>query len=102
NAMVKFAQQASQHAYLDADWYSRIEELRVTIAKLISADKEEIAFVKNTSEGLALVANGLDWREGDRVVSTNVEYPANAYPWIDLAGRKGIEFLRVEEVEDAA
>lgn len=101
SAMAKFAQQASQHAYIGADWYTQIEQLRVSAAELISADKEEIAFVKNTSEGLALVANGLDWRDGDRIVSTNVEYPANAYPWIDLIGRKGIDLVRVEEVEDA-
>jgi selenocysteine lyase/cysteine desulfurase len=103
-AIVKYAGQAAEDAYIDSGWFKQIETLRKTLAGLINADRSEIAFVKNTSEGLALVANGIDWQPGDRIVTTAVEYPANAYPWIDLQQRKGIELIRVEEkqCEDGA
>lgn len=100
-ALVKYAGQASENAYLDTTWFKQIEEFRRTIATLIAADRSEIAFVKNTSEGLSFVANGIDWNKGDRIVTTAIEYPANAYPWIDLQQRKGIDLVRVEEVVDA-
>ena len=85
--IVKYAGHASEHAYIDSGWYKQIEQLRHTVANLLNATKDEIAFIKNTSEGLALVANGIEWREGDRIVTTSIEYPANAYPWIDLQQR---------------
>jgi cysteine desulfurase / selenocysteine lyase len=64
---------------------------------LINAHPDEIAFIKNTSEGLAFAANGLDWKAGDEVISTAVEYPANVYPWMDLAQRAGIRHVMVPE-----
>lgn len=101
-AMVKYAGEATERAYLDAQWYKRIEEIRATAGRYIGAEKDEIAFVKNTSEGLGMVAGGLQWREGDRIVTTAVEYPANVYAWLDLQQRKGVQVTRVEEVVDAA
>ncbi|WP_339855977.1 aminotransferase class V-fold PLP-dependent enzyme [Roseovarius nubinhibens] len=57
------------------------------VAELIGADRGEIAFVKNTTEGLVTVANGLDWREGDNVILPAIEYPSNVYCWMKLANR---------------
>jgi len=99
-AMVKYAGQAAEQAYIGSGWYRDIEQLRTAAAALIGARRAEIAFVKNTSEGLAQVAHAIDWREGDRIVTTAVEYPANAYPWIDLQQRRWVELVRVEEVVD--
>lgn len=59
------------------------------IARLIGARADEIAFVKNTTEGLSIVANGLDWRDGDTVVVADIEYPSNVYCWMHLA-RRGV------------
>ena len=102
-AIVKYAGQAAEEAYIDCNWFKQIEVLRKARQALSTPSRSEIAFVKNTSEGLALVANGIDFQPGDRIVTTAVEYPANAYPWIDLQKRKGIELIRVEEkqFEDA-
>src|SRR5204863_7262774 len=50
----------------------------------------DIAFVKNTSEGIGIVAEGLPWRDGDNVVTAAEEYPSNLYPWLNLAPR-GVE-----------
>lgn len=64
-------------------------EIKPKIALLIGADSSEIAFVKNTTEGLNIVANGLDWQDGDNVVIADIEYPSNVYPWMNLA-RRGV------------
>lgn len=96
-AIRRYAAQAETQAYIDSGWYRDVEKLRELAGGLINAQKEEIAFVKNTSEGLATVANGLRWRRGDRVVTTSVEYPANIYPWMDLAERYGVELVKVSE-----
>ena len=61
---------------------------RQRFASLIGSDQEEVAFVRNTSHGLSIVAAGLSWREDDRImVATDLEYPSNVYPWLDLDKR---------------
>ena len=61
--------------------------IKSRIARLIGARADEIAFVKNTTEGLVTVANGLDWRDGDNVIVADIEYPSNVYCWMRLAKR---------------
>jgi selenocysteine lyase/cysteine desulfurase len=80
------AQFGSRH-YMD--WLATYEGLRVAAARLIGAESSEIALVKNTSEGIATVAMGLDWKPGDRIVAFLEEFPANLYPWKKLE-EKGI------------
>ena len=65
-------------------------EIKERIARLIGAERSEIAFIKNTTEGIVTVANGLDWREGDNVLVADIEYPSNVYCWMNLA-RRGVE-----------
>lgn len=72
----------------ERQWEARAEHTRRLAARLIGAAPEEIAFVRNTSHGLGLVAEGLDWRPGDEVaVATSIEYPSNVYPWLHLKDR---------------
>lgn len=54
---------------------------REAAAGLIGAAPDDVAFVSNTAEGIAKVAEGLDWKDGDEVVLGDLEYPANVYPW---------------------
>ncbi|MBN1206900.1 MAG: aminotransferase class V-fold PLP-dependent enzyme [Myxococcaceae bacterium] len=69
-------------------WEARAEHVRRLAARIIGAQPEELAFVRNTSHGLGLVAEGLDWRPGDEVaVATSLEYPSNVYPWLHLRDR---------------
>jgi cysteine desulfurase/selenocysteine lyase len=72
-----------------------VSETRVLAARLIEAGEGEIAFVGSTSMGLAMVAAGLHWERGDNVVCYRDDYPANVYPWMDLAWR-GVETRFVE------
>ena len=68
---------------------SSFEEARSATAALINASPDEIAFVENTATGISIVANGLPLKPGDEVVLTDMEYPANVYPWMNLA-QKGV------------
>ena len=97
DALRRFAMQAETIAYIDTGWYRDIGALRQSAAAMINATRDEIAFVKNTSEGLAIVANGVAWNTGDRIVTTAVEYPANVYPWMELARSRGVELVMVPE-----
>ncbi len=101
-AMMTFARQAEQQAYLGTYWYRDVEHLRVEAAALINAHRDEIAFVKNTSEGISIVANGIDWQWGDRIVTTGVEYPANIYPWMEQVRNTGVKLVMVPEESDSA
>ena len=69
------------------EWLAAYDGLRVAAARLVNADRSEIALVKNTSEGIATVALGLDWKPGDRMVAFLEEFPANYYPWKRLESR---------------
>ncbi|MFQ5418364.1 MAG: aminotransferase class V-fold PLP-dependent enzyme [Myxococcota bacterium] len=99
DALRRYALEAtSQGARRYGRSYDReIERVRGRAAQLVGARPEEIAFVKNTTEGLGLVAAGLDWRRGDRVVSCDLEYPSNVYPWWQLAPR-GVETVMLPGV----
>jgi cysteine desulfurase/selenocysteine lyase len=68
-------------------WMACYDGLRAAAAKMINAAPGEIAIVKNTSEGIATIALGLDWRPGDKIVAFHGEFPANQYPWQKLASR---------------
>ncbi len=71
-------------------WMAAYEAVRVATARLIGAQPGEIALVKNTSEGIATVAMGLDWHPGDRIVCFREEFPANYLPWQRLM-TKGVQ-----------
>ncbi|HEV8660366.1 MAG TPA: aminotransferase class V-fold PLP-dependent enzyme [Thermoanaerobaculia bacterium] len=82
------------------EWYHEYELLRQAAAHLINAGPDEIAILKNTSEGLSFVAEGFRWQPGDNVITTDLEFPSNFAPWKNLA-RRGVE-LRVVESRDGA
>ena len=79
-------------------WTRTYTRTRRAAARLIGARPSEIAFVKNTTEGILMVANGLRWRPGDNVVICDRGFPANVYPWLNLASRK-VDTRMVAEVE---
>ena len=101
-AMRTLAEDVLRYGSLHYDrWLETYEGLRVAAAKLIGADRSEIALVKNTSEGIATVAMGLNWHPGDKVVAFREEFPANVFPWMRLeAARVGVEWLSVTDSLD--
>lgn len=90
-AVAAFAAEARDFGRLHyRAWEQRAEEVRAAAAALVGGGADEIAFVASTSDGLATIAGGLEWRAGDSVVVAADEFPANVYPWWDLA-RLGVE-----------
>lgn len=78
-------------------WLATKERARTLLAEMIGARPEQIAFMRNTSDGLSCVANGLRWREGDNLVTFRGEFPSNAYPWLRLREAFGVEVRSCEE-----
>ena len=99
-AMTAFVEDATINGAVNVDdWVETAEQCRSLAAKLINADASEIAFMKNTTQGILIAANGIDWNQGDNVVTTAVEFPANVYPWWSLKERYGVETRMVPEKE---
>lgn len=71
----------------------RIREL---YGRLLGVAAEEIAITKHTAEGVNVIAQGYPWRDGDEILTVNVEYPSNVYPWWNLEGR-GVRVRTVPE-----
>jgi cysteine desulfurase/selenocysteine lyase len=108
DAMRKLTEDALHFGSLHyADWLECHDGLRRGTAQLVNGTPEEVAIVKNTSEGIATIAMGLDWRAGDKIVAFSEEFPANQYPWQRLE-KKGvtIQWLSatstLEQIDQAA
>ncbi|MFN3713357.1 MAG: aminotransferase class V-fold PLP-dependent enzyme [Alcanivoracaceae bacterium] len=91
-AVSRFAMENTHQGARDYPrWLATEQRLRERLAVLIHADSaDDIALLKNTSEGLSLVAFGIDWRPGDVVLISDQEFPSNRIPWQALT-RFGVE-----------
>ena len=73
-------------------WMEIEDSLREQARRLINAGSAaEIALLKSTSEGLSVVAYGVDWQPGDNVVTSRQEFPSNRIVWESLHERYGVE-----------
>ena len=73
------------------DWIATKNRARSLIAAMLNVKAEQIAFMRNTSDGLATVANGLTWQTGDNIVTFAKEFPANFYAWRRIRDAFGVE-----------
>jgi cysteine desulfurase/selenocysteine lyase len=74
----------------------KVIEVREKFQGFLNAQRpEEIIFTRNTSEGLNLVANCLDFKKGDVVLTTDREHNSNLVPWQVQAHKKGIKHMVV-------
>lgn len=72
-------------------WIATKESARKLLASLLGARPEQVAFMRNTSDSLATVANGFKWQPGDNLVTFQKEFPSNIYPWLRLRQAFGVE-----------
>lgn len=79
------------------DWLSTKEATRKLLAGLLGARPEQVAFMRNTSDALSTIANGLPWKKGDNIVTFRGEFPSNMYPWLRLRDAFGVEVRMCEE-----
>ena len=76
-----------------------VNNARPKLQKLIGAkEAHEIAFVKNTAEGISILANGLTYHEGDNIVIADQEHQSVLFPWIAVHERFGVELKVVKSV----
>lgn len=100
DAIARFAQENITFGARDYPHWLEVErQLRDFLAQLIGAPSpDDISLLKNTSEGLSLVASGLQWRPGENILSFAGEFPSNRIVWESL-GARGVE-LRLASLDD--
>ena len=89
-ALQDYTSDVYENAGADAWSAVNVAETRVAMAELLGAKPSEIAFTKNTTEGLNIAAHGFDLKPGDNVVLTDLEHVANVWVWKHWEA-KGIE-----------
>ena len=72
-------------------WVATKDRSRVLISEMLKVRPEQVAFLRNTSDGIASIANGLPWRSGDNIVSFAAEFPSNYYAWRRIRDDFGVE-----------
>lgn len=75
------------------DWQNNHLSCRHLGSQLVGCESDDVSIVRSTSEGLSLIAEGLDWAKGDEVLVGNEEFAANVSPWLGLA-RRGVKIVR--------
>jgi len=70
--------------------YKFSDKLRAKMAESIHADVKEIALARSTSDALSAFANGIRFKMGQNVVANDLEFPSNAYAWMNLK-QKGVD-----------
>lgn len=68
----------------------RYRDARDSIRSFIGGEGGAIAITRNTTEAIGMVAAGLPWKQGDRVVTTLLEHHSNLLPWLRLR-KRGVE-----------
>lgn len=94
-AMNRWAAGAAQGQQEDEEVWRRVRKAREVSARFLGCEWDEVSLLGPTALGLGLVALGLDWKEGDEVIYDPLDYPANVYPWRDLA-RRGVRPVPLE------
>ncbi len=89
-AMQEYCRDVYENAGADAWSALNVGETRAVMAQLLGAKPSEIAFTKNTTEGLNIAAHAFELKPGDNVVLTNMEHLANVWVWRHWEA-KGVE-----------
>jgi cysteine desulfurase / selenocysteine lyase len=81
---------------------SLLDELRTRVAHLINCEHDEVVLVQSTTEGLNIVANGIDWKTGDTIVvrGGRHEHYANYLPWVALSQKKGVQLKELAMTDE--
>jgi cysteine desulfurase/selenocysteine lyase len=99
DATKRVVQEKSEGDVYWESWEESAEATRKAIAELVRAREEEIALTTSTSEGLAIVANGLSYEKDQNIVTCDMEFASNLFPWQALTKRYGLELRTVRNQE---
>jgi cysteine desulfurase/selenocysteine lyase len=79
----------------------KVEESRRTVKEYLNAERDgEIVFTKNATEAMNIVSYGLDWKKGDKVITTDREHNSNLVPWHNARDRHGAVHETVQSKDD--
>ena len=78
-------------------WIATKDRARDMVAQMLNVKAEQVAFLRNTSDGFASVAGGITWQKGDNIVSFEKEFPANFYAWRRIRDAFGVELRLCSE-----
>ena len=80
--------------YMWGGWQDEKEATRQKVADMFSADKEEIALIHNTTEGMNLIAHSMELGPGDEVILANHEHASGTIPWVHWSEQRGFKLVR--------
>jgi selenocysteine lyase/cysteine desulfurase len=89
--------QAESGGLVFGSYDATLDRFHRTAGQLLGTDAANVSFQRNTTEALSLIAGGYPFRPGDEVISYVHEYPANHYPWRNLA-RRGVRLVELPNV----
>ncbi len=99
-AIHKFLKERSlQTDLVSNNWKDAVETTRELAARLIGTRAENVALLSHTSDGINTVAMGTRWKSGDSIITTDLEFPSNLYPWLHLQ-RYGVKVKIVKHQKD--
>ena len=99
DAVDKYIERRALKGIESYPWANKIGfETKHMIADLLHTRSSHIAFTLNTAEGVSILASGIHWKAGDRILLYRYEYPANVYPYLNQR-RHGVEidFMEPED-----
>lgn len=105
NHLYKMATDLADWDYHGDDWiagYQASTNIRAKAAKLLNCDVKEMALAENVTAGISYVADGLDLKAGDEVLTTDQEHPGGRGAWLTAAKRRGIVFREIAIPKPAA
>ncbi|KXJ98722.1 MAG: class V aminotransferase [Acidobacteria bacterium OLB17] len=98
NAVLSQLEDVSMHGSAGfGAWIETKKRCRALMAEMLGCEMQQVAFLRNTSDGFASIAAGLEWKSGDNIVSFADEFPANFYAWRDVRDRHGVELRLAPE-----
>jgi len=86
---------ATPQALTDETLFATLARSRELVSRMIGASPKEIALAVNTGYGLNLAARALPFVPGDVILTPDLEFPANVYPWWAAANERDLEYRRI-------
>ena len=85
---------------IKSDLENRMEDARVLSASFLNVPVSSIAFIRAISEGMNIVAHGMNWHQGDEIILSSEEHPSGVIPWLNLRDKFGVKVTKVKITDD--
>ncbi len=82
NSLLKESSEGNINNY--SSFKEKVDDSKILLGEMLNCSADRIAFTDNTSNGLNILAQGVRWKKGDRILLNDVEFPANVYPFLNL------------------